>query len=206
MQAIAERVRVRKSDGEAVAVVDVDAESDGGAARFVVDIIEETFVVAAPERVRPLVCDEARWRSWFPGIRLTSYDDRGPLGVRWSTSGDLVGTAEAWLEAHGDGTIVHVYLRGDPCGAHAHRLRRSDRRVTRRYVLPLKRHLLRVKDVLEAGRAPGMPLVPVGERVSSALEYPQGTRRPRPPLPTGMTSEGAGPDGRPDDLEHRDRR
>lgn len=170
----------------------------------VVDVIDEVFVVASPERIRNLVCDEARWLSWFPGLRLTRYDDRGPLGVRWQLSGELLGTAEVWLQEHGDGTIVHVYLRADPAEADPDRLAASRRRMRRRYALALKSHLLDLKEVLEAGRAPGAARVPLIERVSSASEVRQGARRP-PPL-TGTTSEGAAPDGRPDHLEHRDRR
>lgn len=171
----------------------------------IVDVVDEMFVVAAPEQVRPVVCDEGRWRSWFPGIGLTPYDDRGRLGVRWTVTGELSGTVEVWLEEHGDGTIVHAYVRASPTGLDARRLRGSHRRVLRRYALPLKRHLLDLKHLIEVERAVGTPLVPVGERVSSASEdrHSRGDAGPR--LPTGSTSEGAAPDGRPDDLEHRDR-
>jgi len=37
------------------------------------------------------------------------------------------GDMEAWLEEHGDGTIVHLYIRGDPTAADPQRLRRSRR-------------------------------------------------------------------------------
>jgi len=171
----------------------------------IVDIVDELFVVAAPAQVRPVVCDEGRWRTWFPGISLTPYDDRGRLGVRWTVSGELRGTAEVWLEEHGDGTIVHAYVRATPTARDPRLLRSCRRRVLRRYVLPLKRHLLDLKGLVEVERALGTPLVPVGERVSSASEDRQGPGDAGPRLPTGTTSEGAAPDGRPDDLEHRDR-
>lgn len=170
-----------------------------------VDVIDEMFVVAAPAQVRPALCDETRWRSWFPGLELTPYDDRGLLGVRWTVSGDLAGTAEVWLQEHGDGTIVHAYLRADPPPGDPERLGRSRRRVLRRYVLPLKRSLLDVKHQIEVERPLGTPLVALAERVSSASVNSQGVRPARYRLPTGPTSEGAAPDGRPDDGEHRDR-
>lgn len=167
------------------------------------DIIDELFMVASADRVRAAVCDELRWREWFPGITLTSYDDRGLLGVRWQMTGELEGTAEVWLQEHGDGTIVHVYVRAEPPADDPTRLTRSRRRVVRRYVTPLKRHLVAVKDILEGGRPPGTARVPLGERVSSASPDGQESRRPRLRPPIG-TNEGAARDGRPDHVEHRD--
>ncbi|MEJ7628766.1 MAG: hypothetical protein WKF54_04170 [Nocardioidaceae bacterium] len=161
--------------------------------------------MASPERVRAAVCDRARWVTWLPGVMFTSYDDRGRLGDRWTVSGDLVGTAEVWLEEHGDGTIVHAYVRADPAEPDRLRLRRRPRRVVTRYVLEVKRRLLEVKDLLEGDRQLGSARVPIGERVVSASEDGPGGRRPGPDEPTSTISEGASPDGRPDDLQHRDR-
>jgi hypothetical protein len=180
----------------------------------VVDIIDEVFIVASPENVRAVVCDPHRWCGWLPGVMLTPYDDRGRLGVRWTVAGELTGTAEVWLEEHGDGTIVHAYVRADPADRDPHRLRRSRRRVVARYVLPLKRRLLETKDLLEGDRRPGSTRVPLSERVVSASEGRQGPRRGRQHRPTGTgsgtmsdtSSERAWPDGRPDDVDDRDRR
>lgn len=170
-----------------------------------VDLIDELFIVAPPEQVRAVVCDVERWRTWFPGLVLTAYDDRGRRGVRWTVGGELVGTAEVWLQEHGDGTIVHTYLRANPRRNDPHRLVRSRRRAVARYGRPLKRHLLAVKDALEGDRPPGTARVRIGDRVSSASDDRQGTRRTRLRLPSGTTTEGAPPDGRPDDLQHRRR-
>ena len=172
----------------------------------IVDIVDEMFVVASPASVHAVLCDPDRWASWLPGVTFTSYDDRGRLGERWTVSGALVGTAEVWLEEHGDGTIVHAYVRADPTGGDPRRLRRHRRRVVARYVLPLKRWLFEVKDVLEGERVPGTARVPLDERVVSASEDGLGDQRPRPQRPTSTTTEGASPDGRPDDLQHPDRR
>lgn len=169
-----------------------------------IDIIDELFIVAEPDLLRRALCDEVLWQSWFPGLVLTPYDDRGRLGVRWTVAGELTGTAEVWLQEHGDGTIVHVYVRADPPAGGSRRRAPSRRRVLRRYVLPLKRRLLEMKGILEVRRPLGTALVPVGERVSSASQDGQGTRRRRLRLPTGITSEGAAPDGRLHDVEHRD--
>ncbi|MGH3502072.1 MAG: SRPBCC family protein, partial [Nocardioidaceae bacterium] len=125
-----------------------------------VDIIDEAFIVASRRACRAELCPVARWRTWFPQLTLTPYDDRGLDGVRWRVSGELVGTAEVWLEQYGDGVIVHTYVRAEPATAARALPRRADRWVRRRYALPLKRHLLGVKDALEAGRQVGEPRVP----------------------------------------------
>jgi hypothetical protein len=148
-----------------------------------VNIVDESFIVASPESVRNVLCDPAWWAGWLPGAALTPYDDRGRLGVRWTVSGALSGTAEVWLEEHGDGTIVHVYLRADPpsgvtAGAGPRRVRRMRRGMAARYVFPLKRAMFAAKDLLEADRAPGTARVALGERVVSASEGGRGNRRP----------------------------
>jgi hypothetical protein len=164
--------------------------------RHRVDLIDEIFIVAEPERIRAATCDPVRWATWFPGATFTSYDDRGPLGDRWTVTGSLVGTAEVWLEVHGDGTVVHAYLRVDPSDSDDRGGRRRKDTIAASSALSLKRRLFEVKDLLEGDRAPGTTRVPISERVVSASE----------PRPTSTTTEGAPPDGRPDDLQHPDRR
>ena len=131
-----------------------------------VDLIDETFIVAAPCELAAVVHDPQRWRAWWPGLQLTVFMDRGEQGVRWSVTGDLVGSAEIWLEPFGDGVVVHHYLRADPTrpgsptdaveGDPAKLARLADR-VRRRHALAWKRSVNALKDELEAGRAPGMP-------------------------------------------------
>ena len=163
--------------------------------RHLVDVIDEIFIVAEPARIRAVTCDPVRWASWFPGAVFTSYDDRGPLGDRWTVTGYLVGTAEVWLEEHGDGTVVHAYLRVDPTDPVDPGGRRRRHAIASRLALSLKRRLFEVKDLLEGDREPGTTRVPISERVVSASEQ----------RPTSTTTEGAPPDGRPDDLQHPDR-
>jgi hypothetical protein len=117
-----------------------------------VDLIDETYVVAAPEAVAEAVHDRERWARWWPGLALTVFMDRGEKGIRWSVTGALVGSAELWLEPFGDGVVVHYYLRVDPA-----RAVRSPDRVRKRQALDWKRHVNRLKDELEGGRPPGEP-------------------------------------------------
>ncbi len=168
-----------------------------------VDIIDEMFVVASPAATRAILCDEVRWREWFPGLTLTAYDDRGLLGVRWNVTGDLQGTAEVWLEECGDGTIVHTYLRAEPVPTPRRRKPwQLERLARRRYALPLKRRLVAVKDALEVGHEPGLPRVPLSQRVVS----PPITNAtpPRRTTAESRAEEGDTRNGRPDDVEHPD--
>jgi hypothetical protein len=117
-----------------------------------VDLIDETYIVAAPEAVSAAVHDPARWRKWWPDLALTVFMDRGLVGIRWSVTGALNGSAELWLEPVGDGVLVHHYLRVDPPGPV-----RSPDRLRRRHALAWKRSVNALKDELEQGRQPGLP-------------------------------------------------
>ena len=81
------------------------------------DIVDETFVVASPSVLRKLWCDDAEWDRLFTDITLRCYEDRGPLGKRWYITGTIVGSAEVWLEEFADGVLVHVYDPRDPSSA-----------------------------------------------------------------------------------------
>ena len=118
------------------------------------DLVDETFVVAAPARVAAAVRDPARWPAWWPDLTLSVFQDRGDQGVRWNVRGTLVGSMEVWLEPYGDGVIVHHYVRCDVPGRRppgpgaAARLRRRRERHAKRVFWALK-------DELEAGRRAG---------------------------------------------------
>ena len=131
-----------------------------------IDVLDETFVVAAPEQVAAALTDPARLREWWPELSLTVFQDRGPLGVRWTVTGALVGSQEFWLEPVRDGVLVHYYLRADPTarGSDTEVLTGDPRRLARRCArdverrrLALKRRLNALKDSLEAGREVGEP-------------------------------------------------
>lgn len=156
-----------------------------------VDLIDEWFVAADRLTVRAALLGRGGLTSWFRGVTFTPYADRGIEGVRWRVDGDLVGTAEAWLERFRDGTIVHIYVRADP-GGKVGSPRAVHRWAIRRYVIPLKRRMLALKDHLEGERPPGEPRIRPSVRVVSPSE-------------TAVTGEGAAGHGRPDVLQHPDR-
>ena len=131
-----------------------------------VDLADETFVVADPRRVADVVADRAQWARWWPELELTVFQDRGEKGIRWTTTGALVGSCEIWVEPWGDGAIVHYYLRADPtCRGSASRARALSHRqrivATRRWAVRTRASMNTLKDVLEGGRQPGHPRVPV---------------------------------------------
>ena len=128
-----------------------------------VDLIDETFVAAPPAHVAVRVADPVQWRRWWPARRLEVFMDRGERGIRWSITGDLVGSAEIWLEPVLDGTLVHYFVRAEPPGGAgedgraAHQGRRGAR-LRAREARAWKRHVWALKDDLESGRRPGEPI------------------------------------------------
>lgn len=131
-----------------------------------VDVIDETFVVAPPAAVAAAVKDPAFWARVFPRLDVTVHEDRGDEGVRLTVTGELVGSNEFWVEPWGDGAIVHYYLRADPTrrGSEVEVLTGRPRRLLRRAIrmrtahcVRLKAGLNELKDRLEAGREPGLP-------------------------------------------------
>ncbi|HEV7825729.1 MAG TPA: polyketide cyclase / dehydrase and lipid transport [Mycobacteriales bacterium] len=120
-----------------------------------VDLIEETFVAAAPERVAAAVHEHGFGAELWPDLRLVVFMDRGLEGVRWTAAGALTGSCEVWLEPYADGVIVHTYLRCDPSGGPL-RPREAVREVQRR-ARHAKQVLWALKDRLEAGRTVGGP-------------------------------------------------
>jgi hypothetical protein len=147
-----------------------------------VDLIDETYVVADPAVVAERLRDSALWQRHWPGLELVVFMDRGHNGTRWTITGDLVGTCEVWLEAFADGTIVHYFLRADPTrrGSRTEPVTRRPRRLQRLALTTGRAHAHRwksmvntLKDELEAGRDVGEPR----EAVS-----PNGSTRP-PGLP-----------------------
>ena len=82
-----------------------------------IDVADETWMVAPPERLAAVVSDPANWRRWWPDIELAVDKMRGPLGVRWfvrpSAALPYAGSMEVWLEADREGVVVHYFLRLD---------------------------------------------------------------------------------------------
>ena len=131
----------------------------------VVDLVDETFIVIPPARLASVVANTARWQQWWPDLILHVFMDRGDLGLRWSVTGDLVGSAEVWVEPFGDGALLHYYLRADPTQpqsqTQARRLpnspsgRRTADRLRRRHALQWKQSVWALKQELEHDRVLG---------------------------------------------------
>lgn len=119
-----------------------------------IDIADETYVRVAPDRVAPLVAEPARWRRWWPDLRVTATSDRGIEGQQWAVSGPLVGTMEIWLEPVADGTVVHWFLRADPSRPVSRRLIERQRR---RRVVAWKAEIFALKDALETVKPRDVP-------------------------------------------------
>jgi hypothetical protein len=125
-----------------------------------VDVVDETFLAAAPATVAAEFADPGRWSRLWPDLRLAVMTDRGTAGIRWTVQGALVGSMEVWLEPVLDGTLLHYYLRADPAGPDGHPRPLPPRRgaaEARRRQRAAKAIAFACKDRLEAGRAPGEP-------------------------------------------------
>ncbi|HKS48646.1 MAG TPA: polyketide cyclase / dehydrase and lipid transport [Amycolatopsis sp.] len=118
------------------------------------DIVDETFLAVPPKTIAAAFADPAAWREYWPDLVLEVYTDRGDEGLRWTVRGALVGTMEVWLEPMLDGTLLHYFLRATPAvPPRPSRVRREfDRRAR-----AAKRIALRLKEILEDGREPGVP-------------------------------------------------
>lgn len=81
-----------------------------------IQVADQTFIAAAPERVAEVLGVRKRWRRWWPDLRLDVREDRQEKGIRWAVGGALSGTMEFWLEPELDGTIVHYFLHAEPAG------------------------------------------------------------------------------------------
>lgn len=120
-----------------------------------IQVADQTFVAALPERVAQALAPAHRWRTWWPDLRLTVSEDRAEKGIRWTVSGPVVGTMEAWLEPVMDGVVIHYFLHAELTSGTTEGLvlaaRTRDRRVQG------KAMSFDLKKELEAGRPAGEP-------------------------------------------------
>lgn len=122
-----------------------------------IQIADETFVCADPADVGGLIADPANWRRWWPDLRLTVVEDRGPAGHRWTITGALTGTMEVWLEAVMDGVVLHYFVHAEPSGAAAWELTRMDLpKMNHRRRVAGKDMAFEVKRTLESTRPVGV--------------------------------------------------
>jgi hypothetical protein len=101
-----------------------------------IQVADETFVAAGGAAVGAAIADQARWRRWWPDLRLTVVEERGPAGIRWKVNGPLTGTMEVWLEAMLDGVVLHYFMHAEPSGVSGFDVAKMD--------LPKLNHLRRV--------------------------------------------------------------
>ncbi|WP_193353071.1 MULTISPECIES: hypothetical protein [Protofrankia] len=168
-----------------------------------IDLVDEVFLAVDPAVASAAVHDPAWWRVLWPDLELTVFQDRGAEGLRFTVTGALVGTSEIWLEPWGDGVVAHVFLRADVTRrgrpAEVRRLRpRAAARWAQHRSLHTKRQLNVLKDVLEAGRAPGEPAAaPPPQPAASTGPAPAGPA-PAGPAPAGPAVGPVEPTGRPE--------
>ena len=131
-----------------------------------VDLVDETFLVVDRPGLARIVADPRRWRQWWPDLDLEIFMDRGLDGIRWTARGAWAGSVEIWLEAFGDGVVLHHYARLDPVDRRtgmpraeptdAAGWRRAARDRARR-ARAWKQVVWALKDEVEAGRSAGEP-------------------------------------------------
>jgi hypothetical protein len=122
-----------------------------------IQIADETFVCADPVDVGIQVADRSNWLRWWPDLRLTVVEDRGPMGHRWTVTGAVTGTMEVWLEPVLDGVILHYFMHAEPSGAAAWELARMDlAKTNHRRRVAGKNMAFEVKAKLEETRPVGV--------------------------------------------------
>ena len=122
-----------------------------------IQVADETFVCADPVDVGAAIADPASWRRWWPDLRLTVVEDRGPAGLRWTITGALTGTMEVWLEASSDGVILHYFVHAEPSGVAAWELAKMNlAKANHQRRVAGKRMAFEVKQKLEESRAVGV--------------------------------------------------
>ena len=123
-----------------------------------IQIADETFVAADPVDVGKAIADPARWRRWWPDLRLAVVEDRGPAGQRWTVTGAVNGTMEVWLEPVLDGVVLHYFLHAEPSGVAAWQLAKMNlAKMNHERRIAGKEMAFEVKRMLEAARPLGMP-------------------------------------------------
>jgi hypothetical protein len=124
-----------------------------------VDVADDTWIAASPDRVAEVVADPVNWHRWWPDFDLEVDQLRGSLGARWFVSASdeapgPTGSMEVWLEPCRDGVVLHYFLRlavperRGPFGRNAQRAVLGQRRRA-------KRNFWALKDDLEGRTATG---------------------------------------------------
>jgi hypothetical protein len=90
-------------------------------------------------------------RGWR--IAVVAHGWRHDAGLRWDVRGDVVLTAEWWLEGRTEGTVVHHLVHGAPEGRRAERRVLQHRRAVMHALQGMKDHL-ELAVAVAAGRVP----------------------------------------------------
>ncbi|GAB3302552.1 polyketide cyclase / dehydrase and lipid transport [Epidermidibacterium keratini] len=122
-----------------------------------IDIADDTFVRAPVDVVAAATADRARWRRWWPDLRLQVAQDRGLKGTRFEVSGPLTGTMEIWLEPVRHGVVLHYFLRADLSDQPAVRRTAQTERERERRRRSFRHHMWALKDELEAAPQAAQP-------------------------------------------------
>lgn len=121
-----------------------------------IQVADQTFIAAPPERIAAALAAPDRWRVWWPDLVLTVREDRAEKGVRWAVTGPLNGTMEVWIDPALDGAVVHYFLHCEPTGVAPERIASVDTAgMTRDRRVAGKVATFEVKQRLEAGRPAG---------------------------------------------------
>ena len=122
-----------------------------------IQIADETFVCADPVDIGAAVANPKSWRRWWPDLRLTVIEDRGPVGQRWTVTGGLTGTMEVWLEPVMDGAVLHYFLHAEPTGVSGAELATLDlAQLNHRRRVAGKNMAFEIKNDLERTRPVGV--------------------------------------------------
>lgn len=123
-----------------------------------IDVVDESFIRVRREVLAAVVAE--RWPRWWSNVSLQVYMDRGIEGMRWTVTGEMVGSSEIWLEEQFPGVVLHYYLRAEPTvpgstttarpAPSTRRARAQVDALRRRHVLAWKRTVWALKDELEA--------------------------------------------------------
>jgi hypothetical protein len=122
-----------------------------------IQVADETFVAADGVTVGAVIGDPARWRTWWPDLRLQLIEDRGDKGVRWTVAGPVTGTMEIWLQPVLDGVVLHYFLHAEPAGVAAWQLAKLNLvKLNHQRRVAGKRMAFEVKAEVERNRAVGV--------------------------------------------------
>lgn len=125
-----------------------------------IQVADQTFIAAPGAAVGEVLSDRSRWRGWWPDLQLQVREDRGDKGIRWTITGALDGTMEAWLEPMLDGVILHYFLHAEPRGGIDGMSGRDLLAANRVRRVAGKKMSFEIKARLEAGRKAGVAPVP----------------------------------------------